>query len=646
MKIKRATNSLAASKYLPIAIRMAAAIKSRVAGKKRVLDGVIVEGRKVGDLRMARCIEIPGALTSFAHYGFIASTGLEIPEHADTVVPSRDVFDPSFHAQLQGPIVIERTPGLIAVAFGMIGGGRPSVVSGGIAMADSSRQATSYLSTITTNPGLPDHVLRIDSTKNRYGPGFTYYIPSGLLFAKMGIEDGGFRASQYSQETVTNNYYPSHFHPVTVEVDGDPVTMLSFSRTSFNTLTPGLNKQTVQFYFGVTRIDLGLLAELLPTLKTADELAASSVLTAHEIDIDTLLPDWAQIKTVRTPAPNPEGHAEMVSARVMSISDAMVDGDSIVLAINYSVEVDGSHQNPDGTTTQVEPVRVVAAGRLVIDAASWSATSLDFYDINSVGRKNSAEAIDGGYGWKLDPEVPDQNNETYRPNLDVFLLPDKRLVSNGMIFKRTAHIETVAEVALPISEMKVNGITAFQYSDGVGAAYPPGLVGIWWGYSDRRFHGQSVERISNTTAAATWYKPQDEPGFDQGVGVLFTDGARFKSFPLGVTVDVSTQGSIYFSNDMTLNVQLTCPQREVRSDGKLVMPSTIIASYWGAGGKKYVRVRKGPVWPEDMPEAADESSFWSEPLEVDSVPMRAFYYAGSQHMTSRHGAYYADKETD
>lgn len=104
MKIKRATNSLAASKYLPIAVRMAAAIKSRVAGKKRVLDGVIVEGRKVGDLRMARCIEIPGALTSFAHYGFIASTGLEIPEHAGTVVPSRDVFDPSFHAQLQGPI--------------------------------------------------------------------------------------------------------------------------------------------------------------------------------------------------------------------------------------------------------------------------------------------------------------------------------------------------------------------------------------------------------------------------------------------------------------------------------------------------------------------------------------------------------------
>lgn len=600
MIIRRRVSSSSGVRWLRRAQSLARSLAGRDASKREVTDGFLVEAKKVGDLRSASVIEIPSTLVMKSHYSD-SSVDRQLRNHA---VISRDPFNPKLpnsSAALSEP----ESPSFYTVYFGTEPSGELSVLSSGALSVVSAHE--SYHCTIQQNSA-GKHWLNIASTPRKgEAIGWNYYFSEAVL-------KGMFPSLGFDYLTDDNNQ--RLFQPLAIRVDSDDgdnvvrklVILMAMPEIEEFDWPNGVPYSIARHHLTLIELDI-------------DQLTYSGVI----LPIDTFLPSWAVPTILKRPIGR-FGLVEFPADSSIRLTSAMLDASgSIVASFNYFVRVQ-TYYGGVVSETEMNLARLGAAGRIVISGQTIE--ELDLFDVDVYAWNGSSLDF-----FPVEPEV---SRTLTRPLISVGLTADGSVVTNGMVMDRRVRdvfLEPYLEPKEPYSYLAINGEVVAAHADGVGALNTKDVSHIsHLSYSSVVACSVSCVALSEKTTAMTWFEPQLDREEDQGYGVMFTDGVRVKHIALGRT-SRTLAGQ---------DVQLSCPQKEVRSDeGVLLCPSTILASYWDNG--VYLSIRKGPIWEEDGADE-DEASYWSEPTPIDADDVPYPYFSGSPYMTGLHGYYFAKQK--
>lgn len=603
--IKKSFTSAGSAKWIKRAQALASRISSRTGSKRNLIDGYLIEGKKVGSLKSARVTELPSNIIAQNHTAISSEKG--IGKKGGYLITSRDALDPraaNAGLRLNSPNSLK----LKHVIFGEApDNSATNILSSGALTVTGKHER--YHCSIMTNSSDKNFLVITSTPRKGEAVGWKYTFSEDVISAL--FPSLGFKYNTTDSEA-------RYFQPLAVRVDREhegelqrKLVILMPMTEFFDYVLPNNTPYSGTRYHLVS-IELDI-----------DSLTYSG----NVLPVNDFLPDWAVPSDLKRPIAG-HGFVEFPADSSIRLTAAMLgENNTVIASFNYFVRV---QTYPDGeySETEMELGRLEAAGRIVISGQSIQ--SLDLFDVD-VYSWNGA----GYWNFPLEPYIP---REYTRPVISVGLTAKGEVITNGMTMSRypkdvftTPYLEPIS----PYSVIKIDGEEVAGYESGYGALRTKDIWPI------RHIHYQgliacsvSLAHLSDTTTAGTWYEPQTVREDSQVYGVAITDGERFRHIALGATTD-SLVGQ---------QVQLTCPQREVRSkDGDLICPSTIIACYWSSG-KVFVSVRKGPVWPEDGAEA-DESVYWSDPNQLDIDDVAALYYQGNLYMTNNHGYYFVNRSS-
>ena len=138
-------------------------------------------------------------------------------------------------------------------------------------------------------------------------------------------------------------------------------------------------------------------------------------------------------------------------------------------------------------------------------------------------------------------------------------------------------------------------------------------------------------RVSANTTAFIWYEPRMDGALAKAA-LMFTDGVRFKK----ELIDYADAGTTF---------GISCPQRQFKNaNNEILSAPTVIVTMMKQG--KYVAVtRKGAIWSED--EAEFGVGRWSEPedLSQEFSTTGSLYVIGAQTFNRKHGKFFYEGES-
>lgn len=569
MNISKATTSASGIKWLRRATTLARSLKGQSASRRELVDGFIIEARKSGGLRSARVMDIPGRI---ALMGPNAVTG-----RAGDMVPcgDRDAYSPNI--PLIAPTLRE-----------------PEALD---------RQALLW--------GLP---VAPDATTLSYGSAH-----------------GGARAVYRADvvATDTDSWLVARSAPAGAR---DMIRSVIIHESVLVQLAPGM-QHVARNRLGTARTqepipavaergtDIFLATNMFkldstPTGAGVQHTAQAALLLvrvdAVEKELSGRLIPWADFPAALRP-----GTVRVMTGGVLSaafpaqnrlvVTDSTVDAEgSLLVAFEYAVQV----QDGDGISW------VSAAGR-----AGWHAdgsTSVDLFDVEVIAPRTSS--LLGSFGVSAD---------VIRATAIPSLIPGGGLLNTAIIYHRKGGGTDDSpgfDPAPPYSVETVDGIQVADASDGFGSAGGMSLpssahiIGV----------GFTSAQVSSAATACRRADPSATADPDR-IGVLFTDGARFRYEALAPA-------------DGTSSLHISCPQQELRdADDNLACPSTVIASFL-LDGVQHVGIRKGPIWDEDGWDA--EAEYWIVVPAPPSGLLQAAFYIGNPAMTRRHGFFFAGAPDD
>lgn len=605
MIVRNSVTSRAAAKWLGSARSTAKALVGHTSSKKRMADGFLMISKKVGPLRSATVIELPSKVLVNSH---VSDSAIDRKTRAYHV-SSRDLLDPSTPL-LPIPTSDASLEEFSEVSFGFPPVSGASILSSG-ALGVLSEHESYHCSVLKGPAPAGKHWLNVSCTPRRGERRGWSYNFEGVILGAM------FPGLSFLYLTSDNDQRLAQ--PVAIRKNNLLYIFTVMAEISEFTWPNGVEYSTARHHITMIVLDIN---------QNEDPEQPLFSYTWGRIPLDDLLPQWSVPSTLKRPI-NGHGLVDFPADSYVRITSAMLDKEgAIVLAFNYAVRVQTYY---NGIEDPLNPklAKLAAAGRAeVLDGLL---TKVDLYDVD-VFAWNGASEIN----YPLEPEI---SREFTRPLISVGLTADAKVITNGMTYERrtegifdTPYLEPVT----PYCFTAINGVQVADHSDGYGALYTVDAEPIsGFVTQGKNANSLSYAAVSEVTTVGTWYEPKNDPSKkddQQKYGVLFTDGERVKHFRLGETA----------SKLAGQDVQLSCPQKEVRGEhGELLSPSTIIASYWDGG--VYISVRKGPIWPEDMVEGqgGEESSFWSEPQLIDASDVPAVYYTGNEFMDALHGSLYA-----
>lgn len=608
MIVKNVISTAACKKWIGSARSAAKALVGTNSSKKRIIDGFLIMAKKTGDLRSASVFELPSRLLVTNH---VADSSVNRATRGYEV-RSRDVLDPNspLAPVPKSEASLEK---FAEVSFGFPPTGNISVLSSGALSVVSEHE--SYHCSILKGPAPANkHWLNVSCTPRKGEKiGWSYNFEDRILLAMF---------PGLTFRYLTKDSDQRLGQPIAIRKDNLVYIFTVMAEITDFTWPNGVDYNIARHYVTMIVLDIN---------KNEDPDQDLFSYTWGRVPLDDFLPDWAIPSTIKRRI---DGHdlVEFPADSYIRLTSAMVDKDgAIVLAFNYAVRVQTYY---NGIEDHLNPslAKLAAAGRAeILDGVL---KKVDLYDVDVFAWNGSSESY-----YPTEPYI---SRDFTRPLISVGLTADAKIITNGMTYDRDTKGGIMSpyylEPVSPFSFISINGVQVADHSGGYGALYTTD--------SDPMSHlvtqgkvacSISYAAVSDTTTVGTWYKPKNDPGgkdSQQEYGVMLTDGDRFKHHPLGFTKS-SLAGQ---------DIQLSCPQKEVRSGGgELITPSTIIASYWNNG--VYISVRKGPIWPEDMAEGQDddESLFWSEPQLIDASDVPSAYYIGNEFMGALHGSFFAPR---
>lgn len=565
--VKRTSSSSGAC-WLNRAERIARGLSGYARAKQEIHDGFIVEGKKVGAHRIASVIDIPGKL---AMMGANAVTGRIVDR-----VPCglRDPFSP--YTPLSEPKLGEPESGdSQALLWGdPVAPGALSIAYGS---AQGCRNAVYRADVLATEN---DSWLRVNAEA-------------------VGIPDR--QRSVVVHEGVLKQLAPGLEH----------VARNQIGPARLQEPLPLASERGLDVFIATNMFKL----ESTPTTGGIYHTAQASLLLLRvNLDAMTLqgqLVPWAAFPAVFRPGTITTTSGETVTtaparSRLLPHTSCFDAAGQFVVAFEYAVEV----QDENGGSW------VSMAGRAV-----WLAdggVSVDVYDVDVHAPRESA--LVAALGVPVD---------TIRSGVFPALLPDGSVLNTAAIFVRKSISDDPGTYTptFPYSVDTVNGVQVADMSAGFGALFgtlPDNpavlhIIGV----------GTSSAFVSRTTVACRRADPSTDVRPPR-VGVLFTDGVRFKYEPLG--------------SSSTPSLHISCLQQEVRGeDGELRCPAVILASF-EREGIQYIGIRKGPIWDEDGWEP--EAEYWVTVPAPESEILQAPFYLSNRINTRRHGAYFMEQPDD
>lgn len=567
MNVTKRTTTVTGASWLRRAQILARGLSGSAAARREIIDGYMIEAKKVGARRSASVIDIPGRLAMLGANSVTGSIADLIPcggrDGFNPLLPLMDTpfggqVEPNTQALTWGPPV---TPGAVQLSYGGSHGGRYAVYTSDVLELNG----VCWTRVFSSPAGVADRLRSVvihDSILRSFAPGFEPLY-------------GEVPAAARLQEPI----------PAVVERGVELIIATNMFLTE-ETPVPSGSVWTVK-------------ATIVFLLVDTEERVLSGVMVPFDALPSVYQPGTITIDTGISAISRPaQSRMVVVDMRVLPSGD-------VVAGLDYAVEI----QDGDG------PSWLSAAGRV-----TWSgsgAVSVDMFDMSLLTTRDSPRLSD--LGLPID---------TIRSGVAPAVMPDGSLLNVAAIFARKEPGQPGAyDLVPPYSMDTINGTQVATAAEGSGAMFSaspdnPDVVHVFG-------LGTTYCPISTTTIACRRADPSTS-ALPSGIGVLFTDGIRFRYESLG---DMSTPG-----------FHVTCPQLEVRSDdGELVCPSTVLASFQ-RGGERFVGIRKGPVWEEDGWDS--EAEYWSIVPAPESGRLQAPFYIGNPAMPRRYGAFFVEQPND
>lgn len=657
---RKNANSEYAVRYLSRATSMARSLPASAGSKRSIIDGCLLEGKKVGGLLSATVIEPEGELLAWA-----SNTNFDSPDPLDIryMLRFRASAGGSSPYRPNTPIAppIEQTIDNISRDFRSLSifvGGKPEV--------------------LPSEPSFPV------TYENPPPPGTFMICPPGIssgdffVYRACYMEGGDSSDDMYIQVVLASpkgNYTvfirETSFRPfmrgggIGREALGYWARRVSIIETGYGAFTLVFNTgEEIMPYAGgvlrserLLRLDVDLLLrenadkkkELGPSYVFEEDWIPpdlSGALFPTSLVPENLQPDWVLVYTGVG-----EQTSLIPSISAMTVTDLALDaGGELVAAIKWEVKrQDGEKPNQSYLECRNRPLEshlCWGIGVAAIGAASWGGAR-SFFDIHSKEVFSSSyddsplreeHGVSPDYALVGDRAIfigPDIHRWVYVVNREVitkavttslfgdaYLSPPfvKELI-NGVESASASPIDVFGDISYARSGM------LFPY----GASMMAGSNNFYL-HSDwtREAIRDSKVRVSDTAVALSAGGSLEvvNTNFVQSVGqgIAFIEGGRRRYEELS-TGRTTPQFRV---------VTVTCHQREVRSeDGELVSPCVLVvgAMY---NGVPSVLVRKGPIWEEDMDNGYDFEKFWTV-ADAATHSYGFYFYMGSPLMNGKLG---------
>lgn len=648
----KSTNGVYAARYLKHAERNARSIQINAGVKRNIMDGCIIEGKRIGSLLKATVIEPTGEifglaanfnpppnnwymhrLTYFAypcgtrepyHSGFpsleLLNTDINTqrgPSYDGSArVFGRDIFpenvDTNVFSNMTQPVYHLATENFIyAVQYAY----------------DKTAQREKYLRVIATKTA--------SSQSGRFD-GNAVFIHSSQVRIFTG---------EYGIDTLA--YYAQRSKAI--EVSEGVIAIIAVVGKVIETIPPidpAMPESSVTLYREtLVRLDVDLKIkenrekkielgkDYDPIRDRIKPTLTGMVFPQH------LMPSDLDPKTVKRWEGEGEDRViiDVAAKTAMTIADIALDEDgNVIAAIKYQVKVQTGPEPEAPYADQArgeDGITVVAYG-----LASWGGAS-SFFNIQS----KEVFTEDGNH-----PLVA-----AHGANPVYVLLDNSTNIINGKIVRTAAKVSRLAMSYVayqanpsyifraPYIVEIVDGVEKLS-NDGdpvMGLAY--GGAGLQYAYGfavdyerDFYIHSNWAREVNNgnkayvsktavavpASGAITLVSDRFIKSTDQGI--LFIDGDKRRYEQLSLAPSTVEQQ----------HITITCHQKEVRDiDGKLIFPCVLVVGAY-INGKHSILVRKGPVWDDDFDEAGYNFERYWKVTKATNNNFNFYFYRGNPLM--------------
>lgn len=652
----KSTNGVYAARYLKNAERNARAIKINAGVKRNIMDGCIIEGKRIGSLLKATVIEPTGEILGVAaNFNpppddwylhrmsvFAYPCGTREPYHPE--YPSLPLLDTDLHSQR--PPSYDATGRVfgrdmmhedaVAVStLNMIPPVYPLATEGAVYstnyVQDKTDQSQKYLSLLASKTSAGQH--------GRYDGDAVFIHNSHIkLFS-----------GEYGIDTIA--YYAQRSKAIEVS-EGVIAIIAVVGKVIERIPTPSPESpDSITAIHRESLIRLNVDLKIVENREKKAEMGKDYDLSRDRIEptlTGTLFPEHLIPEDLRPTTvkawiwDGTQYYMDDIQAKTaMTITDIALDDDgNVIAAVKYQVKIQ-SHESP-GSEPEIPyafnhnvdyGVTVIAYG-----LASWGGTS-SFFDVHSkeVMRGVDHNPLIAAHG--VDPNYVLLDNSTNIINGKVVRTAAK-VSRTGILhigypdnsrydFIDPYLVEIVDGVEKPRAEGE--SVMGLAYG-GNGLLYPFGFSVDF--ERDFYFDSNWVREVNNgnkayvsktavavpASSAITLVSTRFMKSTDQGV--MFVDGDKRRYEQLSPAPSVMEEQ----------HITITCHQKEVRDeDGKLISPCVIVV---GAiiDGKHSILVRKGPIWDEDFDEEGYSFERYWKVTKATNNNFNFYFYKGNPLM--------------
>lgn len=648
----KSTNGVYAARYLKHAERNARTVKINSGVKRNIMDGCIIEGKRIGSLLKATVIEPTGEIFGISANFNPPPDSWYMHRMLDFAYPcgTREPYHPEFPSLdlLNTDINTQRAPSYDATTrvFGR------DLLPENVGTAVFSNMMPPVYHLATENF---IYAVQYAYDKSAQSQKYLRVTATKIASSQSGRFDGNaifIHASQvkiftgeYGIDTIA--YYAQRAKAIEVSegviaiiavvgkvIETIPPTDPARPESSVTLYREALVRLNVDLKIKENRekkIELGKGYD--PIQDRIDPTLTGMVFPQH------LIPADLKPETVKRWEGEGEDRViiDVAAKTAMTVADVALDDDgNVIAAIKYQVKVQTGPEPeaPYADQTRGEDgITVVAYG-----IASWGGAS-SFFNIQS----KEVFTADGSH-----PLVA-----AHGANPDYVLLDNSTNIFNGKIVRTAAK---VSRLAMSYVAYQTNPSYIFrapyivEIVDGVeklsnagdpvmGLAYGGAGLQNAYGFAvdyerDFYIHSNWVREVNNGNKAYVSKTAVAVPGSSSitlvsdrfikstDQGILFIDGDKRRYEQLSLAPNTVEQQ----------HITITCHQKEVRNaDGKLIFPSVLVVGSY-INGEHSILVRKGPIWDEDFDEEGYSFERYWKVTKATNRNFNFYFYRGNPLM--------------
>lgn len=614
---KKISTSSYGIRYIRMAESQARSIKHTVGSKRKIIDGCIVEGKRVGSLLSANVIDPPPALLSFTRLLHVASESEYISNYVR--VDSREKLHPMTRS---GELAYSQEDGARYTLFYF---GQPAEDLG--QMKFEGYLAPAYVS--QSNGSIFSSFFERSFSRNKLYVAVCYHDVVSKRNYLIRIEQqvinnfaGGFKIEEVHNYALRST--------VVGIASGKFAVILNVAKTLNE--DPEIKQESlvmliVDLKLGIEDEEPEISGYPLPLYLLPYELQAREVGYIVAVDGDSNY--ITELKPAKT---------------AISPIDIEVQEDGRILcAIKYQVQVNGQI---DEQTPWMNS-KSIGVGVVCFGTAVWgeglSSIKIQSKEAFAWRGDNSVVLAMGNdpyfvrvgelatlfKGKVLRPTMlmdRDRVRRGLNPNIEKFVPPHTQELLDGVVVGN--------QEVLGFGPIFRGSKSSLEYPMGFGTGVEQDFY-VNTSIFTALLNGTKAQ-ISKDTIAVPRGGPTtgEHPEKCTSMGIMFTDGERYLYEAL--------VGVPNFTTDFFLT--LSCPQEEVRSaDGTLLIPAVLIVTTISES-KPIVFVRKGPIWPEDKPPLGfgeQEPEPWSS-MPSHNKSVCTYFYVGNDLTYRKHGEVFYD----